>query len=198
MKGFESLAMRSSRLPAAIIAVAAAAALMSCSAATVQRGHTESEILMKKGDGYYFNSRYAEALEEYSRAIESEPGSAPAYRSRGYTFLALEEHEAAEKDFDRAVELAPTYGEAYLARGILLFDRGRYAEAIDDFDKVIEIDPWETTARYYKALACEKVGRLREAVEAYKGYIHCTVPRDATAVKSARERVRELQKRSPD
>jgi tetratricopeptide (TPR) repeat protein len=198
MKGFESLTAPRCRLPAAVIAVAAAAAFMSCSAASGQRGHTESEILMKKGDGYYFNSRYGEALEEYSRAIEESPGTAPAYRSRGYAYLALEDHEAAERDFDRAVELAPDYGEAYLGRGMLLFRRGRYAEAIDDFDRVVELDPWDSTARYYKALACEKIGRLREAVESYRGYIHCTVPRDAAALEEARERLRDLEKRSPE
>jgi cytochrome c-type biogenesis protein CcmH/NrfG len=58
---------------------------------------------------------------------------------------------------------------------------------------VTKADPWNSTARYYLALACEKVGRLREAVEAYKGYIHCAVPRDDETIRHARERIRELE-----
>ncbi len=165
-----------------------------CAAGTSSvRGISEVEILMKRGDGFYFNSRFEEAAEEYRRALELDPKNGAAYRSRGYAMAALDRLEDARRDFDRAIAAGPGDSEAYQARGTLSFRQGKYAEAIDDFDRVIEIDPWNSTARYYKALACEKIGRLREAVEAYKGYIHCTIPRDDGTVDYARERIRDLE-----
>jgi len=155
---------------------------------------SEGEILLKRGDGYYFNSRYEEAIEEYTRAIAADPGLAAAYRYRASAFLALEENVQALADYDRALEIDPSFAEAHLGRGVLHYRQGAYSEAIDDFDRVIDLDPWNSSARYYKARACEKVGRLREAVEAYRGYIHCTVPRDDGTVEFARERIRELEK----
>jgi len=182
------------------IAIVTAVSFTSCAGSPEvdERTLSDAEILMKKGDGYYFNDRYDEAVREYTGALAADPGSAGAYRNRGYAWLALGETEEAKADFDRAVEINPDFSEAYLGRGGLFFLRGKYAEAIDDFDKVIELDPWNATARYYKALACEKIGRLREAVEAYRGYIHCVVPREGGSADFARERIQDLQKRLPD
>jgi tetratricopeptide (TPR) repeat protein len=168
--------------------------LFSCaSAPEARRSLTDYDIFLKKGDGYYFKSRYAEAAAEYSLAIELDRGRPDAYRFRGSALLAYGEVEDARQDFEKALEISPDYAEAHLGIGILLFRQGNYAEAIDAFDRTTELDPWNSPARYYKALACEKVGRLREAVEAYKGYIHCAVPRDDATVEQARKRIRELE-----
>ena len=151
------------------------------------------DILLKRGDGYYFNSRYTEAAQEYTAAVELDPDRAEGYRFRGHTMLALGEYGRARQDFERALEISPDYTEARFGLGKLLFRLGKYGEAIEEFTVVISADPWHATARYYMALACEKVGRLREAVEAYKGYIHCAVPRDDESIHFARERIRELE-----
>lgn len=190
------------RFPRHVGGVGIASALILTSALFVSCGtlpapaekFSEAEILLKRGDGYYFNSRYEEAIEEYTRAIDVDPGLAAAYRYRGSAYLALEEYLQALDDFDRAIEIDPSFAEAHLGRGVLHYRQGAYSEAIDDFDRVIDLDPWNSNAQFYKALACEKVGRLREAVEAYRGYIHCTVPQDDGTVEFARERIRKLEK----
>lgn len=179
------------RSAAAFIALAL---IVSCAPAPVQRsGLSGYDILLKRGDGYYFNSRYAEAAAEYSLAIELEKERAEGYRFRGYAMLALEDHKRARQDFEQALEISPGYTDARLGLGTLFFRQGKYGEAIEEFTLVTEADPWNATARYYLALACEKVGMIREAVEAYKGYIHCAVPRDDETIRHARERIRELE-----
>jgi len=191
---------RNRQILATVIISLAATLLVSCAGSpdAVERSLSEADILLKKGDGYYFNDRYDEAIREYTLAAAADPGSAAVYRNRAYAWLALREMEKAREDFDRAVKIAPGFAEAYLGRGGLYYQQGKYAEAIDDFDRVIELDPWNATARYYKALACEKIGRLREAVEAYRGYIHCVVPREGGSADFARERIQDLEKRLPD
>jgi tetratricopeptide (TPR) repeat protein len=178
-------------LPLAVILISLFA---SCAPSPVHRsGPSGYDILLKRGDGYYFNSRYAEAAAEYSRAVELEEGRPEGYRFRGYALMALEDYDRARQDFERSLEISPDYTEARLGLGTLLFRLGKYGEAIEEFTLVTKADPWNSTARYYMALACEKVGKLREAVEAYKGYIHCAVPRDDETIRNARERIRELE-----
>jgi tetratricopeptide (TPR) repeat protein len=186
----------SGMLLAASLLFLVAALFVSCGHGSTARRHgfTETDILVKKGDGYYFNNRHEEAAAEYSRAIDLDPNLAVAFRNRANAFMALQRWTEALRDFDRAVAIDEDYAEAYLARGALYYLQGKYAEAIDDFDRTTEIDPWNSTARYYKALACEKIGLIREAVEAYKGYVHCTIPRDATSIEHAREKIRELER----
>jgi tetratricopeptide (TPR) repeat protein len=168
--------------------------LLSCGTTpTVRSGFSEYEILLKKGDGYYFNRRYLEAVAEYTKAVDLESGRAEAYRFRGNALMALEEYGEAGRDFRRAIELSPEYAEAHLGLGILLYRTGKYGEAIEELAVVTSLDPWNSAAHYYTALACEKVGRLREAVEAYRGYIHCAVPRDDETVRRARERIEALE-----
>lgn len=170
-----------------------AALLSACAASPPAPNISKVEILLKRGDGFYFNSRYEEAVKEYGQAVELSPRLAAARHHRGRALAALGKTKEAMEDFDRAVLLDPESAAAYLTRGVLSYRLGKYSDAIDDFDRVIELDPWTAEARYYKALACEKVGRLREAVEAYRGYIHCSVPREDASVDFARDRIRALE-----
>ena len=86
-----------------ILTAVLAAFLVSCAPGPgVRSGPTEYEILLKRGDGYYFNSRFAEAAAEYSRAVELNRGRAEAYRFRGYALMALEEWEGARDSLCRA------------------------------------------------------------------------------------------------
>ena len=61
--------------------------------------------------------RYEEALADFSRAIELDPGNAWAIAVRGETYREMERYEEALADLNRAIELDPGDGWAIAHRG---------------------------------------------------------------------------------
>ena len=70
---------RSTGLLAAAVILTAVFFLASCSApASRIKTYSNHDILIKMGDGFYFNERYEESIEQYSQAIELRPDLAIA------------------------------------------------------------------------------------------------------------------------
>ena len=89
--------------------------------------------------GIYFEN-YEEAIEEFDRAIEREPGYAGAYYNRGCIHREGDKQRAI-RDFTKAIELKSDYAEAYNNRGSLHEDIGNHKQAIRDFSKAIKLRP---------------------------------------------------------
>jgi len=53
--------------------------------------------------------RYEEALADFNRAIELDPGDPEHIAGRGQTYQAMGRYDEAQADFSRAVELDPGY-----------------------------------------------------------------------------------------
>jgi len=65
--------------------------------------------LIRSGQTYWLMDRYDEALAEFNRAIELDPGNVWAIVRRGETHREMERYDEARADFDRATELDPSY-----------------------------------------------------------------------------------------
>jgi tetratricopeptide (TPR) repeat protein len=99
-----------------------------------------SFIYCNRGVAYYVLGNYKQAIEDYNRAIETNPELAVAYNDRGAAYDKLGDRVQAVSDFDRAIEIRPEYPDAYNGRGVVYSALGRNEEAISDFDKAIEIN----------------------------------------------------------
>ncbi|MBW2039258.1 MAG: tetratricopeptide repeat protein [Deltaproteobacteria bacterium] len=110
----------------------------------------------------YKKGNFQEAIENYARAIESNPDDASLYNNRGLAYAGLKEYEKAISDYDKAIELKPDYAVAYCNRGLSYFKKGSwgnkdpYKRAISDFSKAIELDPDYVDAYYNRGLAYNK------------------------------------------
>ena len=74
--------------------------------------------LKERGDNYRSTKRYAEALADYTRAIELDPGNAWAIIGRGVTYQLTEAYAEALADYTRAIELDPGNAWAIIGRGV--------------------------------------------------------------------------------
>jgi TolB-like protein/Tfp pilus assembly protein PilF len=101
----------------------------------------------------------AAAAEAFRRAIERDPGYAPAYAGLATAHSTLYEWfgasdadlEGAERASQRALELAPDLAEAHVARGCALSLMKRYEEASKEFEVAIRLNPNLFDAYYYYA-----------------------------------------------
>ncbi|WP_188191665.1 tetratricopeptide repeat protein [Nonomuraea sp. SYSU D8015] len=82
-----------------------------------------------------------EALADYTRAIETDPGYPDYYLDRGNLLHALGRAEEALADYEAVMRLSPPFPEAYYNRSELRFAAGDLEGARADLDHTLELDP---------------------------------------------------------
>ena len=111
----------------------------------------------------YEKGNYQEAIENFTKAIESHPDDAFLYNNRGlaayYGAKKAKEYKKAISDYSKALKLKPDYAVAYHNRGLAYFKRGGgtntgpFDKAISDFTKAIELKPDYLDAYYNRGLS---------------------------------------------
>jgi tetratricopeptide (TPR) repeat protein len=95
---------------------------------------------LEHGDQYLASQKYIEAIEQYSKVIEIDPGLAEAYYKRGMAYRSEEMLDKALDDFDKAIDKDVVYALAYHARSLVYALKGEDEPAIDDMNRAINLD----------------------------------------------------------
>ena len=111
------------------------------------------------------------SIEELTRRIGSDPGSAEHYLERGELHRVDGDQRAAIRDFERAARLDPARAEVDLYRGRLALESGRYLEAEAALTRFVARRPGHALARALRARALARTGRWRRAAEDYSAAI---------------------------
>ncbi|MGW0806925.1 tetratricopeptide repeat protein [Nonomuraea sp. NPDC002799] len=91
--------------------------------------------------------REEQALADYTRAVEADPGYPDYYLDRGNLLHRLGRFEEALADYESVMRLSPPFPEAYYNRAELRFAAGDLDGARADLDHTLELDP-EFAAAY--------------------------------------------------
>lgn len=101
-----------------------------------------------RGNAYQAQRDAANAVADYTRALELDPEVALTWHNRGLVFAALGDFERALADYDQALARDPAFGAAWGSRGVANRELGRHEAALGDLDRAIELDP--NGARHYQ------------------------------------------------
>lgn len=83
-----------------------------------------STVLHTQLAGAYYNrGQYKIAIDEANKALNTDPGYAPAYNVLGLVYMNLKEDKLAKENFDRALEIAPNDPETHNNYGWFLCQR---------------------------------------------------------------------------
>ena len=66
---------------------------------------------------------YSQAIADYSKAIQLNPGYAEAYYSRGCAYDGIGEYDKAIADYKKTIELDPNHASAYYNRGLAYHEK---------------------------------------------------------------------------
>jgi tetratricopeptide (TPR) repeat protein len=99
----------------------------------------EARVCYERGNAYFANLDYDNAIIAYSDAIKLDPKYAPAYLKRGLVWYYKPDHGVAINDYNDAIQLNPKDGEAYYNRGSAYKKLGKNAEAQADFEKAKQL-----------------------------------------------------------
>jgi protein O-mannosyl-transferase len=131
-----------------------------------------------RGRVFVNEKRYHEALKDFNKAIELQPGNANYYYGRGVIFMNENRNAEAVSDFNKAIELQPDYFDAYLNQGVVLINEKRYEEAISNYTRAIALKPDNAKFFYNRGIVfmneeknAEALNDFNKAIELQPDYV---------------------------
>ncbi len=106
----------------------------------LEKGKVDADVYRGRGVACAKLGRYAEAFDDYTRALQREPESPGMRTRRGWACL-MAPSQIALADFEEAIRLNPKDGDPYNGRGYARVQLGRYREAVDDADTAVRLGP---------------------------------------------------------
>jgi len=113
-------------------------------------------------------SKLAEAIEHYQRALQIRPGYAEVHYNWGNALAQQGKLAEASEHHRQALRLNPDYADAHNNLGITLAQQGKLAEASDHFQESLRIIPDDAEVHYNWGNALALQGKLAEASEHYQ------------------------------
>lgn len=139
-------------LPGLAIVLFVAASLIDQSAASRQNTPPKPSA---REDAYRANNigvalleqyKHKEAADAFKRALQLEPGLAPARINLGIAYFNMPDLPAAQRELQSAATASPNAPQPHYVLGLLAKAQNKPAEAIASFQKVLTIDPQDVGA----------------------------------------------------
>lgn len=122
-----------------------------------------------RGDAYADKGFFAEALEDYSRAVDLDPRFSEAYNQRGIIYTKLGFLDKALGDFSNAIMTSPRPDFSYYVnRGVVHAKRKGFAQAVKDYTTAVQLNPYSADAYRNRGIAYKKMGLIEEAGRDFK------------------------------
>ncbi len=123
--------------------------------------------------------KYEDAVKQYQRALQLDPGSDYALGQLADAYQRLGNPKAAESAYRHAIALRPNYWGVYSGLGALFYGQARYSEAAEMFRKVIELAPDNYHGYSNLGAMYLYLGRYSDAIAASMRSIEVRPNRDA-------------------
>lgn len=124
----------------------------------------DKDLAMKekeKGNQFFKDGKYDEAIECYTRGMSADPYNPVLPTNRAASFFRLKKYAVAESDCNLAIALDSKYIKAYSRRGAARFALNNHQGALEDYEMVLKLDPENLDAqnelkKLNQALASQK------------------------------------------
>lgn len=120
---------------------------------------TLAEEHREKGNGFFKESKFAEAKVEYDEAIKRNPTDAKLYSNRAAALTKLLAYPDALKDLDECLKLDPKFVKAYSRKGTVHFFMKEYNKAMEAYDAGLVIEPENSECKNGKAQVVAKINQ---------------------------------------
>ena len=85
--------------------------------------------------------RFQEAINAYTKAIESNPSDEGTLLNRAICYRQMKQYDLALRDLDRALQLDPDWDWAFAQKGLVYEEIGQPKEALVNYDKALFYNP---------------------------------------------------------
>jgi tetratricopeptide (TPR) repeat protein len=124
-------------------------------------------VYLSRGKIAFEARRYAEAANEFRKAVAIKPDSVTARVNLGAALSQTGDLKGAAEQFEEVLRLEPGKATAHYNLGIILAVQNKHEEAIAHLRSVLSVEPNDTTARFLLAQQLNKSGKADEALIEY-------------------------------
>lgn len=122
----------------------------------------------QEGHKQLANERFEQAIQSFSKVIESDPEFENVLQLRGRAYFKTKSYNLAIQDFTRAISLQPEDAEIFSERALAYFLGGFHDEACKDFDRTVALEPENDFRFACRAFFKSKTGDLQGASKDYQ------------------------------
>lgn len=118
----------------------------------------DAAYLVNRGSALYRQKKLAEAIADFTRAIELDRENLKAFYNRGISYFEKGDYETAMADITHAIQLKPDFASAYYMRGSAIECIGKnIPDAIADFEKALQLQPdFKEAVRHLEAVKAKR------------------------------------------
>ncbi|PNT54068.1 hypothetical protein POPTR_001G119500v4 [Populus trichocarpa] len=95
----------------------------------------------EKGNEYFKQQKYPEAVKHYTESLRRNPKDPKAYSNRAACYTKLGALPEGLKDAEKCIELDPTFSKGYTRKGAVQFFMKEYDKALETYQEGLKHDP---------------------------------------------------------
>ena len=117
-------------------------------------------IYKHRGMAYFTQSRHAEAIEDFSKSLETDEKSYKSAYYRGIAKSVIKEYQGAIEDFSLSLAIKPDQPYTLYRRGQAYYHLEDYPAALADCEASLALEPESTGAERFRSLLLDKLKML--------------------------------------
>jgi tetratricopeptide (TPR) repeat protein len=125
----------------------------------------------QKGDAYFQNEQFEEAIIAYENFLETKPKNLKALYNKGRAHEELEDYDKAEESFKKALQVDPKNSQILLSLSNLYHKKKSYELSLMYADNAVEVSGATAMAYFMKVRALHQLGNVDEAMREYNAAI---------------------------
>jgi tetratricopeptide (TPR) repeat protein len=153
----------------------------------------------RKGNEFAEAVQFAEAAEEYEKALELEPDNVDVMSNLGVTYYRLGELDKAIEIYTKAIAIAPEDADIHsnlAAAYVQKQEPGATDQldmALEQYQTAIELAPDLAEAHYGAGAVYALLGRIEEAIQAFERFQELDTGTDPKATENAQAILEQLR-----
>ena len=117
-----------------------------------------------RGEKYFSENKYREAVIEYKNVLQADPKNAKAYYKLGVSYLRLGQVREAFSELSKSIDIDPDFSDALLQRGFLYLLTGEPLKAREDANQVLRKDPNNALAHFLMSSFYQRQKNIDQAI----------------------------------
>jgi len=126
-------------------------ALTQCLTTEAVKRQPLAAVYLARGRAQSALGKFAEAVDDYTRALELQPENAVAQANRGWAYVVLDAYQLALRDFEKVVAVDPTSADGHNGRAYALVRLGQYRRAVEDAERALKLSTPRNARNIYNA-----------------------------------------------
>ncbi len=137
-------------------------------AISLDAGAQNAKKYLKVGTEFMENSKYQDAIEQFSRAISEDPDFEKAYFARAGAYEVIKEFAKAAEDYEKLAIFDPKNEEYYYRGALMSYDLSDFPSSLMKLDNALKLNRFYPEAMQLRVLTLIRLKRYMEALDQSK------------------------------